>query len=231
MPYQGSKWAFRHSLTHHAKELGFSGPPSRVVLTDPGPWGRTLKVVLDPRQRRTLARTLHVLSKHDARTLFDHFQGRHIPDTDTAYAIAHLFLQRLSFSGKAVGVTNGSEPGRLLTNLCFDFFQVQRVSGPTLVYIDPPYAGTTAYPDGTLTRDEVLQLARAWAAVGASVMISESEPLPLPGWKSARIRTGKNMTAPFKNKNEEWLTFRRSWLRPSTSCSRRNPRSRRPSSA
>lgn len=185
-----------------------------------------------------------MLSKHDARTLFDHFQGRHIPDTDTAYAIAHLFLQRLSFSGKAVGVTNGrwvspgfnrtsaygvaatsrfgevkpQIPGLIRVLDALNLKEVEAevrqeaarftpISGPTLVYIDPPYAGTTAYPDGTLTRDEVLQLARAWAAVGASVMISESEPLPLPGWKSARIRTGKNMTAPFKNKNEEWLTF------------------------
>jgi hypothetical protein len=43
-----------------------------------------------------------------------------------------------------------------------------------VVYMDPPYAGTTGYA-ATLGRDEVVRHARAYAELGAVVVISEAE--------------------------------------------------------
>ena len=78
-----------------------------------------------------------------------------------------------------------------------------------VVYIDPPYQGTTGY--GTdLPRVDVLDLARRWAAAGAVVCISEAEPLPLDGWHHVEItgcRKGQKRT--FSRQQAEWLTLNR----------------------
>lgn len=60
----------------------------------------------------------------------------------------------------------------------------------TVVYIDPPYAGTTGYEHGTLHRGEVVDLALAWHAAGARVCVSEQapiEPLVERGWIATDI--------------------------------------------
>lgn len=77
-----------------------------------------------------------------------------------------------------------------------------------VVYFDPPYAGTTGYGADDLTRDEVLDVAVAWRARGAIVVVSEAEPLDLPGWHCVDIsseRVGKVSSW----QRPEWLTMSR----------------------
>src|SRR5690606_2116007 len=113
LPYQGSKWRFRKELEAIAEELGFVGPPDRVVLTDPGPWGRVMGVLLRRSARQHLIEELERLAAMDASAVFERLQGAPVPEADSAFAAEFLFLQRLSFSGKAVGTRRGcwASPG------------------------------------------------------------------------------------------------------------------------
>lgn len=54
-----------------------------------------------------------------------------------------------------------------------------------VVYLDPPYAGTTGYGPDDLTREQVLALAARWRAAGCRVAISEAEPIP--GYRAIRL--------------------------------------------
>lgn len=79
----------------------------------------------------------------------------------------------------------------------------------TVVYFDPPYSGTTGYKHD-LTRDQVLAIARRWSDAGATVCVSEAEPLPLDGWHHVEItgaRVGQKRT--FARVRTEWLTMNR----------------------
>ena len=83
------------------------------------------------------------------------------------------------------------------------------LSGRCVVYIDPPYQGTTGYAHD-LTRDEVIALARLWSDAGAAVYISEAEPLDLPGWHHVNItgcRVGQKRT--FSKQQAEYITCNR----------------------
>jgi len=53
----------------------------------------------------------------------------------------------------------------------------------SVVYLDPPYLGCPRYA-ALLPRSDVLDLARRWAEACARVLVSEAEPLDLPGWTS-----------------------------------------------
>jgi hypothetical protein len=89
----------------------------------------------------------------------------------------------------------------------------------TVAYMDPPYVGTTGYGHD-LPRSEVVALARRWAAAGATVAISEAEPiadLTAEGWHAVRVdgeRRGQKRT--FSKQQAEWLTLSRppAWTPP-----------------
>ena len=92
----------------------------------------------------------------------------------------------------------------------------------TVAYMDPPYVGTTGYRHD-LPRSEVVALARRWAAAGATVAISEAEPvddLTADGWSAVNI-TGQRVGSPrtFSWQQAEWLTLSRppAWT-PSEQC-------------
>lgn len=80
----------------------------------------------------------------------------------------------------------------------------------TVVYIDPPYVGTTKYADD-LPRSEVVAMARRWADAGALVVISEQAPLPAlmaDGWHALDITaTRKGQKRTFSKQQQEWLTM------------------------
>jgi hypothetical protein len=82
----------------------------------------------------------------------------------------------------------------------------------TVAYMDPSYVGTTGYADN-LGRPEVVALARRWADAGATVCISEAEPIPelvAEGWHAVRIdgeRVGQKRT--FSRQQAEYLTINR----------------------
>jgi hypothetical protein len=89
----------------------------------------------------------------------------------------------------------------------------------TVAYIDPPYQDTTGYAHA-LPRSEWLPVVRAWAAAGATVCVSEAEPIPdlvAEGWHAVEITgTRKGQKRTFSRQTSEWLTLSRepSW-RPS----------------
>ena len=79
----------------------------------------------------------------------------------------------------------------------------------TVCCMDPPYANTTGY-QAKLPREKVLEVAQRWADAGATVCVSEAEPLPLPGWHHVEItecRVGQKRT--FSKQKREWLTLNR----------------------
>lgn len=72
-----------------------------------------------------------------------------------------------------------------------------------LVYLDPVYQGTSGYAHD-LERGELLLFAAQARAHGAHVVISEAEPLDLPGWHHVDITNeGRKGAGP------EWLTCSR----------------------
>ena len=89
----------------------------------------------------------------------------------------------------------------------------------TICYMDPSYVGTTGYAHD-LPRSEVVALARRWAAAGATVAISEAEPIPelvAEGWFAVEItgeRIGQART--FSKQKREWVTLNRppAWVPP-----------------
>ena len=77
-----------------------------------------------------------------------------------------------------------------------------------VVYMDPPYAGTTGYA-ATLSRDQVVRHARAYAELGATVAISEAEVV-IPEWCAVEITGGrKGQKRTFSKQQAEWLTMNR----------------------
>lgn len=77
-----------------------------------------------------------------------------------------------------------------------------------VVYMDPPYAGTTGYA-AMLGRDEVVRHARAYAELGATVAISEAEVV-IPEWCAVEITAGrKGQKRTFSKQQAEWVTMNR----------------------
>jgi hypothetical protein len=99
---------------------------------------------------------------------------------------------------------------------CFD-----QNTGRAVVFIDPPYQGTTGYGHD-LPRAEVVRLARAWADAGADVYISEAEPIGTlveDGWHVVEITdTRKGQKRTFSAQKREFLTCSRApaWTPGST---------------
>lgn len=251
LPYQGSKWRFRKPLMARFQALGFEGAPARVALFDAGPWGVVAPTVVDACRREGVLDQLRLLARLDPRAVYEALHQQPVPADPVTYSAQFLFLQRLSYSGKAVGERDGCwvSPG-FNTSSAYGLpgterfgavnpmipslikvlegyaaaFEAPAVSGarcpavapehpvnvPTLVYLDPPYAGSTGYPGGTLGRGEVVGLARAWQAAGAHVVISEAEPIAAlcdAGWGSERVDAGRKDTSRFRGKQEEWITI------------------------
>ena len=79
-----------------------------------------------------------------------------------------------------------------------------------VVYMDPPYAGTTGYT-ADLSRAEVVEHALDFANLGATVAISEAEAIPdlvRSGWHSVEItggRVGQKRT--FSKQQQEIITM------------------------
>ena len=80
----------------------------------------------------------------------------------------------------------------------------------SVVFIDPPYVGTTGYGHD-LPRAAVVEMARRWKDAGALVCISEQEALPelmAEGWHALDITsTRKGQKRTFSKQQAEWLTM------------------------
>lgn len=81
----------------------------------------------------------------------------------------------------------------------------------SVVYLDPPYAGTTGY-GASMSREGVLELARAWALTGATVAISEAVGLAGelgPGWREVDITSHHKNGMNHGEARMEWITMNR----------------------
>lgn len=247
VPYFGSKWSIRRELAGMLPSLGFVGPPSRVVLCDPGPWPETLAALFEGEAaRNAIVEHIESLNGADPAEVFASLSGSPVPSDPHRRAAEHLWLQRLSFGAKPIGSkdgtwkTHGISKTDAYGNPPTERFGSQYPMGPrlvlalqhgwppnanalvfteaeasralehasseALVYIDPPYAGATGYPDGTLSRSDVIALAGSSAKAGASVVVSEGEPVRIAGFDSKLIkRIGKPGS---KSKpRKEWVTY------------------------
>lgn len=255
VPYQGSKWKLRKKLEQILSHRGFT-ELGGVTLNDIGPWGPTWFMLT--RQLDWVIDALKKLEKQDPRTVYNLLQGLTTPSTgDPYFAASFLFLQRLSHSGKAVGLRGvegesywlWNSPGfngtsaygtpktdkfgavnpmipsliRVLESMrelewpdqvhC-TWVDAAKVNAPTalprVVYLDPNYQGSTGYPNGGLSRAEVVATALHWHDLGATVMISEGQPLTelfKHGWTASCLKGAPGDDKPFQSKGEEWLTM------------------------
>ena len=79
----------------------------------------------------------------------------------------------------------------------------------SVVFIDPPYVGTTGYGHD-LPREAVVEMARTWKAAGALVCICEQEPLPAlmaEGWHALDITSTRKGQKRTFGGTREWLTM------------------------
>lgn len=74
-----------------------------------------------------------------------------------------------------------------------------------LVYIDPPYRGTTCAYGHDLPGVEALAL--RWAEEGCRVAVSEAQPLGLPGWRTVKLSAAAGFGRTWSRQKDEWLTI------------------------
>lgn len=183
----------------------------------------------------------------DPRQLWERLRAEGAPKGTTAREVARqswLWIRSVAFKGPDAGYMPGdAEDGSgrwvntpegvarkwdatstLPATIRPDAREVEPpMSREVVAYIDPSYAGTTGYAHD-LGRAAVVDLARRWDEAGATVCISEAEPIPelvADGWYAVEItneRKGQRRT--FSKQQREWLTLNRkpSW-RPSVQAS------------
>lgn len=115
MPYQGAKWRDRKALKNLVKDRGNFEPEDMDAahLNDLGPWGPTWKTLLNGELRAGVVEVLQESLKDDPKETYARLHGARVPTNDVLYAAQFLWLQRLSFGNKAVGVKEGrwASPG------------------------------------------------------------------------------------------------------------------------
>jgi len=269
VPYQGSKWKLRKGLGQILQDRDHT-ELSAVFLNDLGPWGCTWQALSDPEQLEWViahVRTMD-LEKPHIRAHYDRLHKEPIPipmqNAMARFAAEHLFLQRLSINGKAVGTSlregrecwnspgfNGTSAHGTAAKASFgavkpmipalirqlEFLRtltwpkvtistqqdarttstwgdlnVQLLAGllPCVVLLDPNYIDSTGYPNGTLSREKVIAIARTWERCAATVLICEAEPiaeLVADGWETRCLREPPADTKPFQSKKAEWVTI------------------------
>ena len=250
VPYQGSKWKVRRELAGLLHRMGHTDL-QQITLNDIGPWGRTWKSLCHPMGLAIIKAKLEHYASRDPREVYDELQGQPL---EGSCAAEHLFLQRLSFRGKAVGTVtvDGDEhwkspgfnpdsaygsnrenfgkikplvpslirvlgkvqdlkwPRTTVSQLDAGDVRVRRSAIPLVVYIDPPYVGTTAYPNGGLDRAAVVDLAVSWAQRGATVIVSEQESVYQlfdHGFGSVMLKAPSSDGKLFQTKGAEVATF------------------------
>ncbi|MGC6492091.1 MAG: hypothetical protein ACON5B_04555 [Myxococcota bacterium] len=229
MPHPHSQWPSTSHLLDLAREHGFHGPPSAVHVTDIGPWGSVLPVLLRPETRRDVLTCLKTFLAREPRALFDALQRRPVASQPSIAAAEFLTLQRLTTGHEAVAIRRGTwhspsfspekaygvrSPPRSVaaTPRLPDLIaaletwdrlhptvvhgergtapEPRPVSGSTLVAIDPPARTSEAYMAGHLMRGSVVELALGWDDAGATVFVTETEPiddLVERGWRGVQL--------------------------------------------
>ena len=106
LPFQGSKWRLRRAITGLIRAYGFLGAPREAILTDVSAWGFVLPKILGP-DLTLVIDYLKELSQQDAECVYLALNGHEVAPAPILRCAEFLFLQRLAFSGKAVGIRDG----------------------------------------------------------------------------------------------------------------------------
>lgn len=213
IPWLGGKRAYAPAIMA-GLGLAAGSRAGRLVLADAGPAGAFWSALLGPDGdavvERIEALAAPVVTEPDARALWN-AHGRRPEVRSGEDAAAWVLASGLSFRAGEVGsgYRNGTRDCDLSTAInraatapraaraaraALAGTAVYRdaraipveVHGRTVVYLDPPYVGTTGY-SADLSRDAVVDLARRWHAAGAAVLVSEREAV-VPGWRAVRVR-------------------------------------------
>lgn len=116
-PYQGSKWTLRRAYLQVFGDLGFSGPPKGAYLYDVSPIAEAVALAMS-NPREVLEHLEALVAEGTVSTMFpkaptDLYNRLHkglIPEDPCERAAQFLWLQRMSWSGKAVGTSGGKGP-------------------------------------------------------------------------------------------------------------------------
>lgn len=235
--YQGGKRGYADRILAAMGLAPGAGGGSDVVLCEPGPWGEAWDLWRTPAGRAGTIDRLRAWGEEDPRALWERLTAAPVP-TDAAERVATwAVLTHTGFGSKPVlvsdgawdehGLDTGYERGlawkcgldgvarrlerlpdlsRVTVFRC-DAQEVPPLPG-AIVYIDPPYQGTTcAYGHG-LPRAEVLALAERWRAAGAAlVAVSEQEALGLPGWRAHDLGAPAGSRRTWSKQRREVLTL------------------------
>jgi len=223
--YAGSKDGYTHDI---ADVLGLCCV-DRIVLADPGLWNPVWRALSVRGGAALVADVIDDWADGDARSTWDWLQISR-PRTLTHLAARSLCLIAGTYGGHERGGFKGSHKRRpnvdgfipkretiakrlraipeLPPITIYERAHAVAAIPGAICYIDPPYRGRTGYLND-LGRSSVLDLARYWADSGATVGVSEAEPLEeLDGFERVlhARRSGQNR----KNTRSavEWLTYR-----------------------
>jgi hypothetical protein len=206
IPWMGGKRAYAPAIM---AGLGLSvrTRPRRLVLADAGPAGAFWTALLGPDGGQVVAEiealAAGIASEPEARA-FWHASAKRPEVVSGEDAARWVLCAGLSF--RAGDVTSGyigtDRVCRVAEAIRGSRGALHRVRGTvyrdaraipvsvtdrTVVYLDPPYRGTKGY-QADLSREVVVDLARRWHAAGATVLVSEREPV-VPGWRAVRIQS------------------------------------------
>ena len=95
-------------------------------------------------------------------------------------------------------------PVKTTTGMAINMPVPERVSGPTVAFLDPPYVGRTGYLKKQ-TRANVETVAKRWHDAGATVVISESVQIPFGRGETYVSLVGDD-ARPRPGQKWEWLT-------------------------
>lgn len=107
LPYQGSKWKFRKEIEKEIRKKGFQGKPSEIILNDVSMWPEVLESIFSPVLVGFILKKLMNLNNQDPLQIYNSLHNNTVSASKSTRVAEFLFLQRLSFSGKAVGVSDG----------------------------------------------------------------------------------------------------------------------------
>jgi hypothetical protein len=236
----GTKTGYADAILYHLHLQPGQGAES-YLWCDPDPGVRLmLEAYRDPALAREAADVIRSWADEDPRALWGRLRAEGAPSGVTGRELGRMaVLWRWSYrsgqpesgfnaayvAGRSRTETDHGSKARTVwleadlllraarSSLASTIHADARHIGPVrgaVVYIDPPYVNTTGYAHD-LPRAEVERLALAWAEAGATVAISEAEPIALPGWEHVEItgeRKGQKRT--FSKQQAEWLTIWRS---------------------
>lgn len=229
--YAGNKQGY---AKHILDAFGCSASTiSEVILVEPGHWGATWNVLVDPVKRTETATRIRAVAALDAKTVWENSKSEMTEgSSDVIRCAAHL----LTIAGTHGGFEKGGFKGKHKSRPSVDGFIPNRESLSKRVdelifpkpvrtvvgraedvepreafcYIDPPYQSTTGYAN-KLDRATVVEIALRWAQCGARVVVSEACPIDeliAVGWSSTDLTDQrKGQLRKNSKSSSEYITF------------------------